>query len=152
PLGTEFQVNTDTTGPQVGPLIASAADGSFVIAWTSEGDGDDYGMFAQRFDSTGTRQGTEFEVNTYTTGTQGRLPAAIAARTDGSFVVTWPDNSQDGSGYGIFGQRYDSNGQRAGSEFRANADTSGSQQSPAIATVPNEGFIVVWRGTSNHIL
>ena len=35
PVGPEFQINTYTTGYQVAPAVATHADGSFVVAWTS---------------------------------------------------------------------------------------------------------------------
>ena len=45
--------------------------GDFVVAWTSSGeDGDNYGIYAQRFNSTGVAQGLEFRANTYATGNQ----------------------------------------------------------------------------------
>jgi len=50
--------------------------------------------------------GGELRVNTYTTDTQGR--PSVAADSSGSFVVVWHSAYQDGSTYGIFGQRYES--------------------------------------------
>src|SRR5204862_5205006 len=48
--------------------------------------------------------GGEFAVNTYTAGFQG--PPAVAAAPSGDFVVVWPSLDQDGSQYGVFGQRF----------------------------------------------
>ena len=48
--------------------------------------------------------GPEFRVNTFTTGPQTRPDAA--ADTSGNFVTVWQSNGQDGSNFGIFGQRY----------------------------------------------
>ena len=48
----------------------------------------------------------------------------------GNFVVAWTSTSQDGSGYGIYAQRYDSGGSPLGGEFRVNTLTSGSQAYP----------------------
>ncbi|MFO7900670.1 MAG: SdrD B-like domain-containing protein [Planctomycetota bacterium] len=45
PNGDEFPVNTETTGDQYRPSVAMADDGSFVIAWQSDGqDGDSGGI------------------------------------------------------------------------------------------------------------
>jgi hypothetical protein len=50
----EFHVSSDVAAAQVGPVPAIAANGDFVIAWTSSGqDGSDNGVFAQRFVSSG---------------------------------------------------------------------------------------------------
>ena len=53
--------------------------------------------------SQGNPLGPEFRVNTYTTNEQ-RLPS-VAADGSGNFVVAWTSR-QDGSGYGVFGQRF----------------------------------------------
>jgi len=40
-VGSEFQVNTYTTGAQYFPSVAMDATGNFVVVWTSSGqDGD----------------------------------------------------------------------------------------------------------------
>ena len=39
---------------------------------------------------------------------------SVASDASGNFVVVWQSYGQDGSGYGIFGQRYDSAGVRSG--------------------------------------
>jgi hypothetical protein len=50
PIGGEFRVNTYTTSHQEFPFVASASGGEFVVSWTSfQQDGDDHGVFAQRF-------------------------------------------------------------------------------------------------------
>ena len=51
--GAEFRVNAYTTGNQSGPSVASDSVGNFVIAWESNHDGSDYGIFAQRFGGLG---------------------------------------------------------------------------------------------------
>lgn len=50
------------------------------------------------------RLGPEFRINSYTASAQSY--PSVATLTDGGFVVTWQSNGQDGSGYGIYGQRY----------------------------------------------
>ena len=52
-LATEFQVNTYTTGNQLYPSVAAAADGDFVVAWQSASRTAELGIFAQRFSSAG---------------------------------------------------------------------------------------------------
>jgi len=146
PLGTEFQVNTFTTGNQntaLGSPVSSDSSFNFVVSWSSDGqDGDLTGAFAQRYDSTGVAQGTEFRVNSYTTGRQDS--PAVARAPGGDFVVAWRSSGQDGSGYGIFGQRYTSAGAAAGTEFQVNAYTTGAQGFPAVATNGPGDFVVAW--------
>jgi hypothetical protein len=84
--------------------VAADEHGNFVVVWESYGqDGDFGGIFGQRLDMLGL-QGSEFRVNSYTTSFQNA--PAIAQSPDGDFVVAWHSYDQDGTGYGVFGQRY----------------------------------------------
>ena len=155
PLGGEFAINASTTGYQDRVLVGSNAAGNFVVAWTEFVSYDaSYEVRARRFNSSGTPQGGDILVNTYTTGSQGASPVAMDSA--GNFVVVWssaPDflttqPPQDGSGSGIFARRFDANGNPLSAEFQVNQYTTGSQYSPRIAMNPAGDFIVVW--TSEH--
>ena len=54
------------------------------------------------------KAGPEFKVNTFTTDYQTRPEMAV--EPDGDFIVTWQSYQQDGSYYGVFGQRYSRDG------------------------------------------
>ncbi|HIC41301.1 MAG TPA: hypothetical protein EYO74_07860, partial [Piscirickettsiaceae bacterium] len=111
--GSEFQVNTYITKDQKDSSISSLNDGGFIVTWESWAqDGDNYGIYAQRFDVNSNKVGDEFLVNTTTDERQ--TDPAISSLADGGFVITWVSDVQDGSGYGIFTQRYDANSQRLG--------------------------------------
>jgi hypothetical protein len=143
PFGPEFRINTETAADQRSPSVAATQSGTFVIAWESDGeDGSNLGVFGQRYSSSGPPQGPEFRVNTFTTGSQ--LAPTVAA-TFGTFVVVWQSPGQDGSGYGIFGQRFASSaGTPLGSEFLVNTSVAGDQSDPAAANDINGQFVVVW--------
>jgi len=140
----EFRVNTYTTGYQAAPSVAMAEGGSFVVVWASDQDGSESGVFGQRFTSGGAPLGPEFRVNTVTTQSQQQPRVAIDA--NGNFVVVWTSENQDGSGAGVFGQRYSPSGTPLGPEFRVNTFTTGFQYRPAVsaAGTPNN-FVVVWQ-------
>jgi hypothetical protein len=105
PLGPEFHVNAFRVDTQFNASVAADASGNFVVVWSSHlQDGPNFGVFGRRYDSAGALQGPEFRVNTFTTDDQW-IPAA-AASSSGDFVVVWLSEYQDGSGNGIFGQRY----------------------------------------------
>jgi hypothetical protein len=144
PLGPEFRVNTYTTSSQSQPAVASDSSGNFVVIWQSffDQDGSGEGVFGQRYASTGAPLGPEFRVNAYTTGPQW-LPE-VASDSSGNFVVVWHSRDQDGSGHGVFGQRYDSSGAPLGPEFRVNTYTTGRQIFPAVASDSSGNFVVVW--------
>ena len=144
-VGTEFQVNTHTIDRQRVAQVASAANGDFVVVWSSyEQDGDFQGVFAQRFASNGGRHGTEFQVNTHTEDSQGGAGIAVASAPDGDFVVSWNSFSQDGSDLGVFAQRFASTGSRLGTELQVNTFTPGDQRGPSIAST-NGQFVVAWQ-------
>jgi len=143
PLGPEFRVNTFTTGNQSAPGVTSDIGGNFVVVWSSElQDGSGLGVFGQRYSSSGAPAGLEFRINSYTTGDQ--LAPALSVDKSGIFLVAWMSDGQDGSGAGIFGQRYIGFGPALGTEFRANTATTGDQRSPAVAASESGVFVVVW--------
>jgi hypothetical protein len=155
PIGGEFQVNTYTAGYQqpvrTGPGVAIDASGNFVVVWTSYDpvggqDGSFAAVFGQRFSSSGTRLGGEFQVNTYTTNNQ--VYPTVAMASSGDFVVVW-ESPQDGSTYGVFGQRFNASGSPLGAEFQVNTYTT-SYQDVATVTADLQGnFVVVW-GSNNQ--
>ena len=143
PVGGEFQVNSSTTGEgAVLPAVAADGLGNFVVVWQDDE------VVARRFDADGAPLGGEFQVNSSTFDAQGRpalaASAASTAGTPGSFVVVWDSYGQDGSNYGIFGQRFDSAGTPVGGEFQVNTYTSSWQVAPAAAMGPSGDFVVVW--------
>ena len=83
PLGTEFRANSFVAGNQFGGSLDLEANGDFVIVWSSPQDSSQYGVFGQRYASSGARLGAEFLVNTLTTGSQ-RTPD-VGADADGDF-------------------------------------------------------------------
>jgi hypothetical protein len=143
PTGAPFHLNTYITGFQSSPEIAADRDGNFVVVWSSpDQDGHQDGIFGRRLSAAGVPIGDEFSVNTYTSGSQGRPRVAMDA--DGDFVVVWQSYGQDGSGFGVFGQRFSAAGVRQGGEFRVNTATQGWQRYPSLASDGAGNFVVAW--------
>lgn len=143
PVGREVRVNTYTTGNQEAPSISSDGAGRFIFVWDGRGDGDERGIFGQRYDSNeNQRLGPEFRVNTHTDAFQ--LHAAVSADPAGNFVVVWESSSQDGNGSGIFGQRFGSDGNPLGAEFQVNSYTTHHQRTPSVSSSRTGDFVVVW--------
>ena len=108
-------------------------------------DGDEYGVFGQRYDAAGNPGGARFRANTYTTASQ-YYPSVAAGLADGGFVVTWQSANQDGSLWGVYGQRFDASGAAVGAEFLVNTTTADHQQHPsAAAALADGGFVVTWQ-------
>ena len=91
--------------------MAADAQGNFVVVWDSNGSygtDQDCSIQGQRYDADGCPYGSEFQVNSYTTGYQWR--PAVAADERGNFVVVWDS-------YGSYGTDTDY------SSVQANATT-----------------------------
>ena len=150
PQGGEFQVNTYTTGYQFDPDVAVDGAGNFVVVWFSvASDGPDYGssIQARRYDAAGAALGPEFQVNSYTTGSQSR--PSVAADGAGKFVVVWESDGSSGlddNAVNIRAQRYDAAGALSGTEFQVNAYTTSRQERPTVAFDGAGNFIVLWDG------
>ena len=86
----------------------------------------------------------QFRVNTETTNDQSN--PALAADSNGNFIITWSSCAQDGDSGGIFAQRFDANYSPLGNEFQINTTTGGNQTAPDLAADLDGNFIVVWHG------
>jgi ELWxxDGT repeat protein/cysteine-rich repeat protein len=149
PVGEEFQVNADATSDSVLPAACLDPDGNVVIVWQGYHVASRQDVFGRRFDRGGTPLGTEFRVNTHTTSSQGR--PAVACDDAGTFVVVWDSDVQDGADFGIFGQRYNQEGEPGGFEFQINSTTHGSQQRAKLGMAPAGAFVVVWEGRADGV-
>ena len=112
------------------------AAGDFVVTWSQQ-DAGDWNVWAERYDAKGNllpwrtpRLGSDHRpvmVNTTTTDVQQY--SAVAMDADGDFVITWQSMNQDGSGYGIYAQRYDPTGTAIGGTDELNILTFTGQPS-----------------------
>ncbi|MEM6471421.1 MAG: LamG-like jellyroll fold domain-containing protein, partial [Planctomycetota bacterium] len=102
----DILVNTTENGDQEQASIALLADGGFLVTWESTNfDGGGRGVAAQQFDASGTKVGTEFQVNSETSDAQQN--PSVAASANGDVVIVWDSSNQDGDQGGIYLQRYE---------------------------------------------
>ncbi|MEL7428539.1 MAG: calcium-binding protein, partial [Pseudomonadota bacterium] len=115
-FGAAFQVNSTIAGNQTQSQVAVLNNGDIVVTWQSANqDGDENGIYMQRFNSAGVPLGTETLVNTTTTGNQ--YDAEVIALSGGDFAVIWADEDDPGNVASIRMQRYNSDGTTNGSEL-----------------------------------
>lgn len=152
--GSEFQVNSYTTGNQDWPSVALDDGGDFVAVWTSYGSaGSDHNQLSiqgRRFSPNGAPQGDQFQVNTYATGNQSR--PVVAADSQGNFVVVWASFGSGGTDtdlWSIQAQRYSASGGPLGAQFQVNAYTWMLQEEPAVAVGPSGKFVVAWKSSGS---
>lgn len=156
PSGDDFVVNSTIAGEQfvtTSSSVVALAGGGFVIVWTDNSqtgaDTSEYAVRAQRYDASSTASGPEQIVNSTTSGRQSH--PAIAALAGGGFVVAWIDfgeNAGDTDDWAIRAQRFDASASAVGSEFLVNTTTAGRQAYPAIASLNDGSFVVVWEDQS----
>ncbi len=72
----------------------------------------------------------------------------MASDRNGNVVIVWQSAGPDGSGFGIFGQRFDAAGDPRGGEFQVNSFTTGYQARPSVASDANGNFVVAWHSAA----
>ena len=145
PISAAKRANTVTFGEDSDPVVTELANGKFVVSWWGGfgEDGDNWGAFAQMFNKNGGKSGDTIQLNTYTDSQQ--WAPDVEALPDGGFIATWQSFAQDGSGGGIFGQRFDAKGVMVGDEFQVNTSTGASQWYSNVEVGKDGGFIVTWQ-------
>lgn len=140
------------------PVAATLENGTSVVVWQAPSDryvvqsGDsnyDRSIWYRMYDTSGNALfPQELIVNTVTQYEQG-MPAVAALKDasgagNGGFVVVWQSFNQDGSFYGIYGQRFDKSGNTVGSEFQVNTKVADNQKMPSVTGLADGGFVVSW--------
>ena len=148
---TEFVINTTTAFDQSQPAVIALADGTYVVSWTGrDGEDDSKGVFARRIGADGEMLGEELRVNVGTEGDQTQ--SSMVALANGGFVVAW--TGVDTSLTGVYVQRYDAGGEPVGKAVLVNTSETNDQRDPALAALPDGGFVVTWTswGTTDSTL
>jgi methionine-rich copper-binding protein CopC len=153
PVNTNnFQIGTVNTNDQNDPVVTALENGRYVVTWSSWGqDGDDWGVYGRVYDANGNGVGSsDFRVNTTTSDAQHYSASDLLE--SGGFVVTWSSFDQDGDGYGVYFQRFDSSGNKLGGEVRANTTTDFSQVYSSVVGLGDGNFLVTWQSTGQDVL
>ena len=95
------------------PSVARDGTGDFLVTWSEQDyltdpSTADWNVWAEWYHADGTSLGGPFQVNTSSVKTQRYSTVAMDAQ--GDFAITWQSQDQDGSGYGIYAQRYNFTG------------------------------------------
>ena len=148
PLGSEFLVNTGTTGAQFAPVVTALPAGGFVIGWTDAGhragDTSSTGVMAQLYAADATPLGSQTVVNMSTFNAQ--FQPAVTALAGGGYLFVWTDASgtNDHSMTGVTGQLFNAAGAKVGGEFLVNTSTAYTQYLPSVAGTKDGGFVAAW--------
>jgi Ca2+-binding RTX toxin-like protein len=151
PVGEATLANTTTFDSQAGPHLTPMPDGGFLVVWSSTNqDGDEHGIFGQRFDADGhmvSRDGLragadEFQVNDSGVGDQ--YNPVIATLGDGGFVVSWSVQHAPGnSNWEVMQRVFDSHGNPVTGDMQVNVDFTGSSQHLSDIAVLSDGSYII---------
>ncbi len=142
-MGSEFLVNTSTTGQQQNSSAVGLSNGDYLITWSGSATSTDHDIYGQRFTSAGVKVGTEVVINTTTAGAQ-TVPV-VTALTGGQYVVAWDSSEGDGSGSSVYARLFGANGVAIGNDFVLSTTTAGNQNLPAIAALTTGGFVATYQ-------
>ena len=148
PLDLPFRADqTPDPGEPVHPVVSvSPLTADFVIGWSAQVSGS-FEVLARRYSALGAPEGDPFQVNTFTSNIQS-VPT-VDFSPDGHFVFAWRSRDQDGSGSGVYAQRFDEDENPIGSEFRVNTTTTSTQNFPDISLDDGGSFLVVRESFAN---
>ena len=142
-VGNNFKVNDDIgILMQRFPTISADDSGSFIIVWEDDRNGN-MDIYAQRFSSDGTPQGSNFKVNADITSTLQGNPS-ISVDSSGNFIIAWQDERNGNEG--IYAQRYLSDGTVLGNNFKVSDDQG---MVPAISEDDSGNFCITWGDDRN---
>lgn len=123
------------------PVIARVDESTAVVVWSSgpRGNSDVYLALVGR---NGARLGEIQQVNQQTGRNQGEPSVGVSA--DGTIMVVWESDHQDGDGSGVYGRIYSSTGVSQGGELPLNQTTAGNQSQPVVQGLSEDRFMVAW--------
>jgi len=145
----EFHIG-NADGLDQNSSVAALSDGGYVVTGTASSE-----VFGQRFNANSELVGSTFQVNTTSDDLQSRSDVALLL--SGGFVVVWSSSNwtvdggyiQDQEGHGIYGQHFDVDGNRIGSEFLISSNTEAVLDYPSVASLSSGGFVVTWTSSLN---
>jgi hypothetical protein len=143
PIGDVFQINQYLPGSQFDPFTLIDVAGNVTVIWTSLGqDGDQGGIFARRFQLSGSPGGDEFQVNVTSVGDQESARGGVD--DSGDFVIAW--RSGDGE---IKVRMFSGTGSSRSGEIAVNSTSQGREELIDLEVDPSGEFSVHWEEYSS---
>ncbi|QNM95695.1 calcium-binding protein [Chitinimonas koreensis] len=137
-----LSVGTDPQQGQSEHSVALLSDGGWVVTWTAAISMMSRNIRQQRFDKDGSLVGAEVIVGDINLKDWSETDSQVTGLADGGWLVAW--KCSDGSSGGIKQRRYGRDGQPIGNAQFAHARIEGDQMSPAIAALPDGGWVLTW--------
>lgn len=145
-LGQAVTINETTTGDQLEAVLEKAPNGTFFVAWESNGhDEDGPDIFGRQLDAMGYPMGSELTLNENTAGNQ-RWPDA-AVLTGGRTVVVWQGDPDAVFGGDVRARLINADGTLAGNELILSSIVGIAP--PVVVANATGGFLVAWTEWNN---
>jgi len=142
-LRLDRQANVFTSSGQDAAALDQDRFGHTVVVWESRRqERGTYGIYARRFDSSGTAVGDEVHINGYTASMQTR--PAVSYDGTGAVWFGWVSYGQDGDRGAIIARRFDASLSSATPEVLVNEVTGGDQSEVAIVGCLDGSAVAVW--------
>jgi len=143
PSGSVLRLSDPGDTSAQNAVMAQGADGKTLIAWEGCCDaGADLGVFGRIYDQGTGTVGDLLQLNGETAGRQ-RRPALATAGDRGFFVLY--QSELERSLIPIFGRFVDLQGNPTSAETQVSHGFDTVQLAPAVAPMPNGGYLAVWR-------
>jgi hypothetical protein len=141
-LWVEARLNDSTSSDQLNVSLAPDAGGGFVATWQHYNDGSGYGIMTRRFTADGNALASNSWANSFKSHHQER--PSLVSLPGGKFLAFWDSDNQDGSSWGVYGQRFSAGGDPEGSDFRVNTYTPNTQYYNDSASFTDGSYVVAW--------
>ena len=146
PVGSNFKVEDAILSDwQLNPSITSEASGNFTVTWRDYRN-DKCDIFCRRFSNDGTPLGSSFQVNSNDEDITLYYPC-ISIGENGNFIISWTD-SRNGT-KDIFAQKYLSNGETFGENYRITNTSEMEQDASEIILAKNRVYCT-WHDNKNE--
>ena len=143
PSGAVLRLSAPGDASAQNAVMARGAGGKTLIAWEGCCDaGADLGVFGRLYDQGTGTVGDLLQLNGETAGRQRR--PALAAAGDRGFLVLY-QSELERSLIPIFGRFVDLDGRPASAEIQVSHGFDTVQLAPAVAPMPDGGYLAVWR-------
>ena len=152
PMDLQFLPKTPTesvTSVRVAPLGTGFA---VIVRWALDAGTGPGRIELYRTTATGAVMGSSIPVTTKSGSDFDSHEAfGVATRADGVMMIVWHAclTNGDGSGCGVFGRAYRSDGSPVGEEFVVPTTTTGDQTNPSVVGL-DDSFAVIWKDDSGQ--
>jgi len=129
--------------------IARLANGTNIHVWSQDLAQNSIGIWGKIYNGN-VPIGDAFQINTHTPLIQTQ--PAVAALSDGGFVVTWSSYKQEGYYNNIYGRRYDNQGAAQTTELEIATWMFGEERESEVLGLPGGGYVVAYVSATRLIV